>query len=39
MQRSKIVDTDWQIVLRDELQQKWVEAVIQKHLKLVETTE
>jgi spore coat polysaccharide biosynthesis predicted glycosyltransferase SpsG len=31
--------TGWQIALRDELQQKRVEAVIQKHLKLVETTE
>lgn len=39
MQRSKIVDNNWQIEQRNELKQKRVEAVIRKHLKLVETTE
>lgn len=39
MQRAKIVDNEYQIELRNELQQKRVDAVNRKYLKLVETTE
>lgn len=38
MQRSKIIDNEHQIALQNVLQQKQVDAVNQKHLKLVETT-